>query len=166
MFAGFSFRYYINSFTIEIVRNRKVHSKVILTYIHEKFPDNLYPRDWNSLMCRSPSLEKKHLLDIYDSLHILMGSRISSPCDHDVYSSGNVFGTTTQHFRTDYLVVGTIPVVPTEQAVTWVCELTDDDLIPFRYDQREYSCVLPADFARSVDHLPCNICLFKGIAFR
>ncbi len=136
MFAGFSFRYYLQqSFTIEIVQNHKVCFKVILTYIHEEFPDSLYPRDWNSLMCRSPSLEKKHLLDIYDALHILMGSHTLS-ChlyDLDVYSSGSVY---TMIYYFPRFVVGRIPVVPTEQAVVW--ELYKDtgrgQGTPFRYD--------------------------------
>ncbi len=64
---------------------------------------------------RSPSLKKKHLIDIYDTLYILMGRHVSSYlCNLDVYSSDSVY-TMTEYFSRDYLVVGRIPVVPTER---------------------------------------------------
>ncbi len=170
MFARFSFQYYLDKkFWVEISQCPKVRSKVTLRYPSGIFPDSPSTRDWNLLVSRyrSPSLKKKHLIDIYDTLYILMGRHVSSYlCNLDVYSSDSVY-TMTEYFSRDYLVVGRIPVVPTEQAVAW--ELYDTGRrqgTPFRYDRHEYSCVLPADFARSVDHLPSNICLFKDILLR
>ncbi len=156
MFARCSLRYQVDRFWLEIVQNHKVHSKV--TLINSSctiFPNQLSNRYWNSLLCCSPSLDKKHLIDIYHALYTLMGNNIlSQTCNLVVHSPGSIC-ITTENCSRDFLV-GRIPIVPTEQAVTWLFDNT-----PFRYNQCEYSCVLPADFTCSVDHSPLNTCLFK-----
>ncbi len=80
-----------------------------------------------------------------------MGSHYSSLlCDLDMYSSGSIYAVTTQNLPGDYLLVGKIPVVPTEQAVAW--ELSNNgETSGFMYDLHEYPYVLLADFALSVD---------------
>ncbi|PBK83464.1 hypothetical protein ARMGADRAFT_670763 [Armillaria gallica] len=84
-------------------------------------------RDCNSLMCRSTSLEKKHLIEIYDSLYRLIGAnfweytliynRVEFQCP---YGRGSV-STRTELLgsHVDSLVIGKIPVQLTEQAMVW-----------------------------------------------
>ncbi|PBK83425.1 hypothetical protein ARMGADRAFT_669231 [Armillaria gallica] len=124
MFARCSLRYHVDRFRLEIVQNHKVHSKV--TLINSPwiiFPNQLSNRYWNSLLCCSPSLDKKHLIDIYHALYTLMGNNVLlQTYDFVIHSPGSIC-ITTKHCSGDFLV-GRIPIVPTEQAVTWLFDNT------------------------------------------
>ncbi len=154
VFTKFSLQYLISNFEVQIIQNHKGCSAVTLMFSEEVFPDSLAMRDWNSLIGYSPSLKKKHLIDIYNILYISMSChRLSPLCDLNMYSSGSIYAVTTQYLPRDYLVVGKIPVVPTEQAVAWGL-FNNSKTSGFRYDLHEYPCVLLADFALSVDQSP------------
>ncbi len=156
VFTRFSLQYQLHKFWVQIIQNHKVCPKVILTYPHKISSDSLFTRDWNSLIGHSSSLKKKHLIDIYNTLYILMGYHyLSRLYGLDIYSLGSIYGVTTQDFPKDYLVVGKIPVVPTEQAVAWGLS-NNDKISGFKYDLHEYPYVLLANFALSVDQSPFN----------
>ncbi len=180
VFVGFSSRYYLCHYVVDLTQNG-ADSVVIphmRIYRHWTVPDTPLSdsiRDCNSLMCRSTSLEKNHLIEIYDSLYCLIGANlweytlIYNPVESQCpYGPGSVsMRTELLASPLDSLVIGKIPVQLTEQAMAWEVHANRNST-PFamcRYNLgRVYLRVLSADFARSVDHLLFITCRsFKKI---
>ncbi len=128
VFSGLSSRYSLGRYAMYIIQGGKVRPEVIFPR-HQMASDISLSdsiRAWNSLMRRSTSLEKNHLIEIYHALYGLIGT-LNMPLVYDPnfqypYSPGSVSTRTELTFPVDSLVVGKIPV---EQALAW--EVVNND---------------------------------------
>ncbi len=120
VFAGFSSRYYLSYYTVNIIQNGEACPEVRYygLYFSDWHVRGSNPiRDWNSLVCRT-SWDKNHLIEIYDALYHFT--------DY-VYDSGHQFpfvpGSVSLRSRlfspVDSAVVGKIPFELTKWVVQW-----------------------------------------------
>ncbi len=121
VFAGFSSRYYLSYYTVNITQNGEACPGVRYygLYLSDwhcvRGSDPI--RDWNSLVCRT-RWDKNHLIEIYDALYHFMDAVYDSGQQFP-FVPGSVSLWSRLFFPVDSAVVGKILFELTEWAVQW-----------------------------------------------